>query len=116
MSIIWEMWPGERQYFDLSLIENAISNRYLQVIAHKSINGLYKLIRYIERKEEYRPELQANHTAAEIEDGIAVLKNCLYIRNIILQVNELYIRAQEWKMPTGQSLPSKLQGSYRNMR
>ncbi len=105
-----------RQYFDLSLIENAISeNRYLQAIAHKNINDLYKLIQYIERKEEYSPELEANHTAAEIEDSIAVLKNCLYIRNIILQVNELYIQSAGMKDTYRTEPAFKLQGSYRNM-
>src|SRR5690606_30775897 len=79
---------GESRYlFDLSLVENAINeNRYLQAIGRKNMKDFYRLVDYVERNEALRPELEGNYTGAEVDDAIAVLRNVMYVRKVVLQV------------------------------
>ncbi|MBX2921046.1 MAG: DNA repair ATPase [Chitinophagaceae bacterium] len=102
--------------FNLSLVENSVAeNRYLQRIAGRSIEDLYKLINYIESESDMLPELEGNYNQQEIEDAIAVLKNILHIRGIVIRVNQQYIASAAMKDAYRIEPPFKLQGSYRNM-
>ncbi|MBX3256197.1 MAG: DNA repair ATPase [Chitinophagaceae bacterium] len=102
--------------FNLSLVENSVAeNRYLQRIAGRSIEDLYKLITYIESESDMLPEPEGNYNQQEIEDAIAVLKNILRIRGIVIKVNQQYIASAAMKDAYRTEPPFKLQGSYRNM-
>ncbi|MGV3767010.1 MAG: DNA repair ATPase [Chitinophagaceae bacterium] len=107
---------GSDQLFKLSLVENSIAeNTFLQRIANRSFEDLYKLITYIETEAELLPELEGNYNRQETEDAIAVLKNVLRIRDIVVKVNEQYITSAAMKDAYRTEPPFKLQGSYRNM-
>ncbi len=102
--------------FKLSLLENAIvENPYIQKIAGKSFNDFYNLVEYIESGSDMMPDLEANHTTQEIDDFIAVIRNSLLVRNIVLKVNQNYIASAAMQDSYRTEPPFKLQGSYRDM-
>lgn len=102
--------------FRLSLLENAIAeNQYLQKIANKSFTDFYQLIDFVESNSDDRPNLESNYTQDEVNDCIAVLRNCIAIRNVVLLVNQNYISSAAMQDSYRVEPPFKLQGSYRNM-
>ncbi|MFV0417299.1 MAG: DNA repair ATPase [Dysgonomonas sp.] len=102
--------------FKLSLLENAIvENPYLQKIADKSFTDFYNLVDYVEQKREMMPDLEGNHMQQDVESFIAVMKNSLIIRDIVLKVNQNYIASAATQDAYRVEPPFKLQGSYRNM-
>lgn len=104
------------QLFRLSLIENCVAeNRYLQRISNRSFDDLYKLISYVETNNDLLPELEGNYNQQEIDDAIAVLKNIIRIRDVVMLVNEQYIASAAMKDAYRTEPAFKLQGSYRNM-
>ncbi|MDH6309540.1 MoxR-like ATPase [Dysgonomonas sp. PFB1-18] len=107
---------GSDTLFKLSLLENAIvENPYMQKIASKSFTDFYNLVDYVETKSEMMPDLEGNHMQQDVDDFIAVVKNSLSIRDIVLKVNQNYI-ASAAMQDTYRTEPSfKLQGSYRDM-
>lgn len=107
---------GSDRLFKLSLLENAIvENPYLQKIASKSFTDFYNLVDYVELKSEMMPDLEGNHMQQEVDDSIAVIKNSLAIRDIVLKVNQNYIASAATQDAYRVEPPFKLQGSYRNM-
>ncbi|MET0465938.1 MAG: DNA repair ATPase [Chitinophagaceae bacterium] len=107
---------GSDLLFRLSLIENSVAeNRYLQRISNRSFEDLYKLINYIETESELLPDLEGNYNRQETDDAIAVLKNVIRIRNIVILVNQQYIASAAMKDAYRTEPAFKLQGSYRNM-
>ncbi len=108
---------GDSEYlFKLSLLENAIvENPYLQKIAGKSFTDFYNLMDYVETKSELMPDLEANHTQQDIDDFIAVIKNSIVVRNIVMKVNQNYILSASVQDAYRIEPPFKLQGSYRDM-
>ncbi|WP_202014480.1 DNA repair ATPase [Chryseolinea lacunae] len=104
------------QLFKLSLIENCVAeNRYLQRISTRSFDDLYKLIGYVETNSELLPDLEGNYNQQEIDDAIAVLKNIMRIRDVVMLVNQQYIASAAMKDAYRTEPAFKLQGSYRNM-
>lgn len=107
---------GSDQLFRLSLIENSVAeNSFLQRIANRSFDDLYKLVEGIETGNDLLPELEGNYSAQECDDAVAVLKNILRIRDIVIRVNEQYIASAAMKDAYRTEPAFKLQGSYRNM-
>ena len=104
------------QLFRLSLIENSVAeNRYLQRISNRSFDDLYKLINYVETNSEMPPELEGSYNQQEIFDAVAVLKNVMRIRDVVMLVNQQYIASAAMKDAYRTEPAFKLQGSYRNM-
>lgn len=102
--------------FKLSLLENAIvENPYLQKVASKSFMDFYNLVDYIETKSEMMPDLEGNHMQQDIDDFIAVVKNSLKVRDIVLKVNQNYISSAATQDAYRVEPAFKLQGSYRDM-
>lgn len=102
--------------FKLSLLENAVvENPYLQKIAGRSFTDFYNLVEYIESRSESIPDLEGNHTQQDVDDFIAVAKNSLKVRDIVLKVNQNYISSAATQDAYRVEPPFKLQGSYRNM-
>lgn len=107
---------GSDTLFKLSLIENAVAESpYLQRITNRSFDDLYKLISYIETQTDLLPELEGNYNRQEMDDAIAVLRNLLRIRDVVLKVNQEYIASAAMKDAYRIEPAFKLQGSYRNM-
>lgn len=102
--------------FKLSLLENAIvENIHIQKIANKSFADFYKLVEYVELKGESLPDLEGNYLQQEVDEFLAVVRNALYIRNIVLDVNRNYILSAAMQDAYRIEPSFKLQGSYRDM-
>lgn len=102
--------------FKLSLIENAVtSNTLLSSLVAKQYDDLYTLIDMVERNTREGLELKGNHSKQEVETFVSLLQKIIAARNLVLQVNALYISsaAQDDAYRTEPSF--KLQGSYRDM-
>jgi hypothetical protein len=108
---------GSSDYlFRLSLLENSVAeNRYLQRISNRSFDDLYKLISYVENRSDLLPELEGNYNQQEIDDAVAVLRNVMRIRDVVMLVNQQYIASAAMKDAYRTEPAFKLQGSYRNM-
>lgn len=107
---------GTEHLFRLSLLENAIvENPYIQKVAGKSFEDFYKLVDFIESGSDALPDLEGNYTQQDIEDFVAVVRNCITIRNVVLKVNQNYIASAAMQDAYRLEPAFKLQGSYRDM-
>lgn len=105
-----------KDVFELSYIENSLtSNPVTQKLAAKSIQDLYPILRYTEMGSKEGLEFEANHTPQELDEYASVLKKMLRIRDVILSVNQQYIRSAAMPDASRTEPPFLLQGSYRNM-
>lgn len=104
------------EVFKLSYIENALtSNRTLARLAGKSMKDVYQLIKRAQTDSREALELEANHTTSELNEYVSVLKKLLRIRDVVLSVNQEYIRSAAMQDEYRTEPAFKLQGSYRNM-
>ncbi|MCH2080801.1 MAG: AAA family ATPase [Saprospiraceae bacterium] len=102
--------------FKLSYIENALSsNHILARLAGKSMKDVYTLLKRAENDAKETLALEANHSTAELNEYIAILKKLLRIRDVILSVNQTYIQSAATSDEYRTEPAFKLQGSYRNM-
>lgn len=102
--------------FHLSLIENAaIENPYLEKIARTSIQDFYALIQFAQNGGEQFPDLEGNYLQQEIDDCIKVLQHVFSVRNVVVKVNQEYIKSAAMQDDYRTEPAFKLQGSYRNM-
>jgi SpoVK/Ycf46/Vps4 family AAA+-type ATPase len=102
--------------FRLSLIENSLtSNSVLNQLAAKNMTDLYQCIKAVEAGSREGLELQASHTRQEVDTVFATLEKVVVVRDMLLQVNEAYIRSAAMDDAYRTEPPFKLQGSYRDM-
>ncbi len=102
--------------FKLSYIENALtSNPSLQQLAAKSMKDVYTLMKAIESQQMDGLDLEANHSPEELNEYVRVLEKLIRVRDIVLQVNQAYIRSAATADAYRETPAFKLQGSYRNM-
>lgn len=105
-----------REAFELSYLENAItSNPVLQRLASGPHEDLYTLIRLAAGDESRGTTLEGSFAADEIGEITAVLGRLIRIREVLLQVNRLYIDSAAQADAYRTEPPFKLQGSYRDM-
>ena len=60
-------------------------------------------------------EFEGSYSAEEINEAVAVMEKLLHVREIILRVNQEYVRSAAMEDAYRTEPPFKLQGSYRNM-
>ena len=102
--------------FKLSYIENALtSNPVLQKLALKSHKDVHTLLMYIESGSLEGLNFEANHSQEEINEYSLVLRKLLAIRDVVLTVNQEYIRSAAMSDEYRTEPAFKLQGSYRDM-
>ena len=102
--------------FKLSLLENALtSNTSLRQLSSTNFDDVYNIIDFIEKGEKNGLELKGNHSKQEIEEYSSVLKKAIRIRNVVLKVNEQYIKSAAMEDAYRTEPSFKLQGSYRDM-
>lgn len=102
--------------FKLSYLENAVgANPVLNPLASRSRKDVHAIIKMAATNTREGAELEASLPEAQLEEMISVFKKMLRVRDLILKINQEYIRsaAQEDQFRTEPRF--QLQGSYRNM-
>jgi len=104
------------EVFKMSYLENSLtSNSTLAQLANKSMADVYTLISMAEKGQKDGLNFETNHSPAELNEYVSVLKKLLRIRDVILKVNQEYIRSAAISDDYRTEPAFKLQGSYRNM-
>tara|TARA_B100001123_G_scaffold255853_1_gene285366 strand:+ start:1954 stop:7458 length:5505 start_codon:yes stop_codon:yes gene_type:complete len=107
---------GREQAFGGSYIENAVtSNPVLQPLAKASQKDIQAFIRMAETGQREGVELQGNFSANEQEELLTVLEKLVVLRDVVLKVNQLYIKSAGQNDADRTEPAFKMQGSYRNM-
>ncbi|MFK7934571.1 MAG: AAA family ATPase [Saprospiraceae bacterium] len=102
--------------FKLSYIENALtSNAILARLAGKSLKDVRTLLRVAETDNQEEMNLEANHSPEELNEYLSLLKKMLHVRDVILLVNQQYIKSAATADDYRTEPAFKLQGSYRDM-
>jgi hypothetical protein len=107
---------GTGDAFKLSYLENALtSNAALNKLSSRSRADIYSMIRIAETGSRDGVEFERDYSAEEISEYTSVLTKMLRIRDVVLTVNQEYIRSAAQAEEYRTEPPFKLQGSYRNM-
>jgi len=102
--------------FEMSYLENSLtSNPVLNQLATRSQKDVYGLIRMAEDESPESVEFEGNYSVAEINEMVSVMRKLMRVRDVVLRVNEQYIRSAGTSDEYRTEPPFKLQGSYRNM-
>ncbi len=102
--------------FKMSYIENALtSNPSLNKLAGKSIQDVYTFIKIATTGTREGAEFERQYDAEDMNEYLSVLKKLLQIRDVILKVNQAYIRSAAMSDDYRTEPAFKLQGSYRDM-
>ncbi len=102
--------------FELSYLENALtSNPALNRLATRSQKDVYGVIRIAETDSRDGVEFDAQYSAEELNEFVAVMKKLMRVRDVILTMNLEYIRSAGQADEFRTEPAFKLQGSYRNM-
>ncbi len=107
---------GHEEAFKDSYIENCLtSNRALARVAARSHKDALTALRIAVTGSREDAEFEANHGADEMQEAIEVMERLLKVREVILRVNQEYIRSAATEDAYRTEPAFKLQGSYRNM-
>ncbi len=107
---------GHEEAFKDSYIENCMtSNRALARIAARSHKDALAALKIAVNQSRDGVEFEANHGADEMNEAVLVMERLLRVREVILRVNQEYIRSAAMEDAYRTEPPFKLQGSYRNM-
>jgi hypothetical protein len=102
--------------FKLSYLENTLtSNSTLAQLAGKSMKDVHTLIQSVETGQLEGLEYEGSHSTLELADYRKVLQLLLKVRDVVLTVNQAYIRSAAMAEDYRTEPAFKLQGSYRNM-
>jgi hypothetical protein len=107
---------GHEEAFKDSYIENTLtSNATLARIAARSHADALAVLKIAQTGSREGVEFEGSFSAEEINDAVAVMEKLLHVREIILRVNQEYVRSAAMEDAYRTEPPFKLQGSYRNM-
>jgi len=107
---------GHQEAFKDSYIENGLtSNATLSRIAARSHSDALSVLKIAQTKSREGIEFEGSFSAEEINDAVVVMEKLLHVREIILRVNQEYVRSAATEDAYRTEPPFKLQGSYRNM-
>ena len=111
-----DMIGGSEDLFRLSYLENAVSaNPVVARLGNLSSEDQQAIFQTAERGVEEYPELSSNLSVEELKDIFAILGHMTKIRDVVLQVNQAYIKSAGQQDEYRKEPPFLLQGSYRNM-
>lgn len=111
-----DMLSDQAEVFELSYIENSLtSNPVLAPLATRDLNDLYKIIEMTKGKDVALTDLEYNYSATEVDEIKLVLNRMYTVRDVILKVNQQYIKSAAIDDNYREEPSFKLQGSYRNM-
>jgi len=107
---------GMDEQFAMSYIENSLtSNPVLAPLAIRDIKDVYLFMDLALDKDVATTNLSHQYSGAEINEIVDVLKKLFIIRDVVLKINQQYIRSAAQADKYRTEPPFKLQGSYRNM-
>jgi hypothetical protein len=102
--------------FRSSYLENAAgSNPTLARLAGRSQKDILAVIKIAETGSTEGADFESNWSPEEQAEFLAVMKKLLRVRDVVLRVNEEYIRSAAQSDDYRTEPAFKLQGSYRNM-
>ena len=102
--------------FKLSYVENALtSNAILAKLATHPRKDILSVIRLAETGNQEGLQFESNFSTEDLNEYVSVLEKLLVIRDIILKVNQEYIRSAGQEDDYRTEPAFQLQGSYRNM-
>ncbi len=102
--------------FELSFLENALtSNPSLNRLASGARKDVHAIIRASENGQTEGVELEGRYTQEEVTEMLSVMSKMITVRNVLLKVNEEYIRSAGQADEYRTEPAFKMQGSYRNM-
>ena len=102
--------------FETSYLENALtSNPVLSPLRNQSRSDLHVFIRIAETGERDGDEFEGDYSVESINEILNVFSKLVCVRNVVLAVNQEYIRSAGQQDAYRTEPPFKLQGSYRNM-
>jgi len=106
---------GHLEAFRLSYLENAAaSNPSLARVVGRSLKDLVALVRLAERGPE-GVDFEGTYSPEELAEFVGVMRKLMRLRDVVLRVNEEYIRSAAQADAFRSEPPFQLQGSYRNM-
>lgn len=107
---------GHEAAFKDSYIENSLtSNPALARVAARSHADAMSVLKIAMTGNREGIDFEGNQSAEDINDCVAVMEKLLHVREVILRVNQEYIRSAAMEDAYRTEPPFKLQGSYRNM-
>lgn len=102
--------------FELSYLENALtSNPALNVLATRSQKDVHAVIRMAQAGPQANVELEGQYSAEELNELVITMQKLMRVRDVVLKVNECYIRSAAQSDDYRTEPAFKLQGSYRDM-
>jgi len=102
--------------FRLSYLENAMtSSPTLATLAGRAPRDIAGIVRIVETGSREGIELEGNHSVEEMNEFVEVTRKLLRVRDVVLRVNQEYIRSAGMEDQFRTEPPFLLQGSYRNM-
>jgi hypothetical protein len=103
-------------FFELSLIENCLSsNVVLQKISQRGHKDIHAFLQIAESDSREGIELEGNYAPEDVNEIVAVLRKLIVVRDVVLKVNQEYIRSAGMGEEFRNMPAFKLQGSYRDM-
>jgi hypothetical protein len=105
-----------REAFEMSYLENCLtSNPVLSKLASRSQKDVYGIIRMAEQDSPEGVELEGNYSLEEINEFVITMRKLIRVRDVVLRVNQQYIRSAAQADEYRTEPAFLLQGSYRNM-
>ena len=105
-----------QEEFELSYLENSLtSNPTLNQLATRSQKDVYAIINMAERDSPEGIDLEGNYSVEELNEFVSVMRKLMRLRDVVLRVNDEYIRSAAQADAYRTEPAFKLQGSYRDM-
>ncbi len=102
--------------FVMSYLENCLTaNPVLSKLAVRSQADVYTIMQLAETGQKEGMEFEGSYSADELNEFVETMKKLFVVRNVVLRVNQEYIRSAAQSDAYRTEPPFLLQGSYRNM-
>ncbi len=99
-----------------SYVENCLtSNPVLGKLANRSQADVYAIMKLAKTGRKDDLEFEGNYSADELNEYVSTMKKLYIVREVVLKVNQQYIKSAGQADDYRTEPPFLLQGSYRNM-
>ena len=102
--------------FRVSYLENSLtSNPSLNGLAARSQSDVHQVIKIARTGSRDGVDFEAAFTSDEVDEMVKVMEKLIRVRDVVLRVNQEYIKSAGMEEEYRTEPPFLLQGSYRNM-